>query len=126
MRAERSARVFQRRNNSRHTQIAIIRRFCSKLSSISLPFEIYRRLNDPFTAFYMQNVVQRVPASKQAHTNANRNHWSILTKITRYISQVSDISTFERFFHCIMRAERSALVIQCRNKPTQTAIIRRF
>ena len=88
MRAERSARVIQRRNKPRHTQIAIIRRFCSKLSSISLPFEIYRRLNDPFTAFYMQNVVQRVPASKQAQTQAIRNHSLILSKIMMYFSSV--------------------------------------
>ena len=38
MRAERSARVFRHRNKPRYTQIAIIRRFCRKLSDISLPF----------------------------------------------------------------------------------------
>ena len=39
-----------------------------------------------------------------------------------------DISTFKRYFHCIMRAQRSALDFQRRNKPrnTQIATIRRF
>ena len=57
MRAERGERVIQRRNKPRHTLIAIIRRFCPKLLFISLPFEIFRRLNDIFTALCVQNVV---------------------------------------------------------------------
>ena len=57
MRAEHGARDFQRRDEARRTQIAIIRRFCRKLIDISLPFEIFRRLNARFTPFYMQNVV---------------------------------------------------------------------
>ena len=48
MRAERSARVFRRRNKPRYTQIAITRRYCGKLSDISLPFEIFRRFKRPF------------------------------------------------------------------------------
>ena len=48
MRAEHGARDFQRRNKLRHTQIAIIRRFCRKLIDISLPFEIFRSLNARF------------------------------------------------------------------------------
>ena len=55
--AERWVRVFQRRNKTKHTQIATIRRFCRKLSTISLPFEIFRRLDARFIPFYMQNVV---------------------------------------------------------------------
>ena len=57
MRAEHSAHVFQRRNKTRHTQIAIIRRFWSKSSSISLPFVIFLRLNALLTALCVQNVV---------------------------------------------------------------------
>ena len=57
MRAERSASVFQRRNKPRHMEIAIIRRFWSKLSSISLSFVIFRRLNAHFSALCVQNVV---------------------------------------------------------------------
>ena len=57
MRAERSARVFQRRNKPRHKQIAIIRRFYPNLCVIPLPIEIFRRLNEIFTALCVQNVV---------------------------------------------------------------------
>ena len=56
MRAERSARVFHRRKKPRYTQIAIIRRFCRKLSDIPLPFEILRRLDTLFTASCVQSV----------------------------------------------------------------------
>ena len=47
----------------------------------------------------------RLPASKQAHIHANRNHLPILTKIKRCFSPVSDISTIKRTFHCIMHAK---------------------
>ena len=58
VRADRSARDFQRRNKRRHKQIAIIRRFCPNLCVIPLPIEIFRRLNAPFTALCVQNGVQ--------------------------------------------------------------------
>ena len=117
MRAERSARDFRRRNKPRHKQIAIIRRFYPNLCVIPLPIEIFRRLNEIFTALCVQNVVHDwSAASKQAHTHANRNHWSILTKIKRYFSPVPDISTFEHTPHSNMHAERSARVFQRRNK----------
>ena len=46
----------------------------------------------------------------------------------RHFSPVLDISTFNRTFHTILRAERSAHVFQRRNKPrnSKIAIIRRF
>ena len=107
--AERSARVFQRRNQPRHKQIAIIRRFCPNLCVIPLPIEIFRRLNALFTALCVQDVVFDCSAtSKQAQTQANRNHSSILSKFMRYFSPHRDISSFKGYFHCIMRAERSA------------------
>ena len=129
MRAERSARVVRRRNKPRYRQNAFIRRFWRILRVISLPFEIFRRLNALCTALCMQNVVHACPpTSKQAQTHANCNNLSISSKIMRYFSPVGDISTFKRSFHCIMRAERSALVFRRRNNPrhTQYAIIRRF
>ena len=55
--AERSARVFHCRNKPRHTKIAIIHRFWRQLCAISLPFEIFRRLNALFTALCVQIVV---------------------------------------------------------------------
>ena len=106
--AERSARVFRRRNRPRYTQIAIIRRFCRKLSYTSLPFETFRRLNALFTELCVQKVVYASrSASKQPQIYANCNNSSILSKIKSYFSRVSDISTFKRSFHCIMPAERS-------------------
>ena len=57
MRAERRARVIQRRNKPTHTQLAIVRRFSPNLCVISLPIEIFRRLNALLTALCVQNVV---------------------------------------------------------------------
>ena len=72
MRAERSARVFRRRNKPTYTQIGIIRRFSSKLSDISLQFEILRRLKALFNALCVQNVAHSArPASKQAPDKLN-------------------------------------------------------
>ena len=122
MRAERSARVFYHRNKPRLTQIATIRRFCSILSCISLPFEIFRSLNALFTEFICGTESTRFPSLKQAQTHANCNHSSILKQIKLYFSPVWDISTFKRSFHCILYAERSPSVFQLRNKPTHTQI----
>ena len=58
MRAERSARVFRRRNKPRYTQIAITRRICRKLRVIYAEFQIFRRLNALFTALCLQNLVR--------------------------------------------------------------------
>ena len=126
MRAESSARVFQRQNTPRHAQIAIIRRFWKELRDISIPFEIIPRLNALFTPFYMQNVVHAFSSDETSPDN--RNHSPILTKIKRNFYPVCDISTLKRYVHCIMRAESSARVFQRRNRPrhAQIAIIRRF
>ena len=48
MLSEPGAGAFRRRKNLRHTQIAIIRRYCGKLSDISRPFEIFRRFKRSF------------------------------------------------------------------------------
>ena len=108
MRAEHSARVFQRRNKPRRKQIAIIRRFSPNLCGISLSIEIIRRLNALLTALCVLNVVHDCSAaSKQAQSQANRNHSSILSKFMLNFSLDRDISSFKRSFHCIMRAGRS-------------------
>ena len=89
MRADRSARAFQRRNEPRHTKIAIIHRFWRQLCVMSLPFEIFRRLNALFTTLCVENVAfDCSAASKQSHTQANRNHSSILSKLMRYFSPI--------------------------------------
>ena len=56
LRAERSAHVFQRRNEPRNSKTAMIRRFCRKYCVISLPSQILRRLSALFTLFYVKNV----------------------------------------------------------------------
>ena len=105
MRAERSARDFQRRNKPRHKQIAIIRRYCPNLCVIPLPIELFHRLNALFTALCVQDVVHDYSAtSKQAHTHANRNRSSILTIIMRYSSPDRVISSFKRTSHCMQNA----------------------
>ena len=55
--AERSAPFVRRRNKPSHMQIAINRRFCIKLSDISQPYEIFRRLNALCTTLCVPNVV---------------------------------------------------------------------
>ena len=57
---ECNARGFQHPNNPRYTQIVIICRFWRKLSVISLPFQIFRRLNALFTVLYLWNAVHAV------------------------------------------------------------------
>ena len=61
------------------------------------------------------------PRNRPRHTQIG-NHSPILTKIKRNFYPVCNISMFKRYFLCIMRAERSALVFQRRNKPTHTQI----
>ena len=128
MRAERSARVFRRRNKPRYTQIAIIRRFCRKLSDISLPLEILRRLNARFTALFVQNVVHAFSIVETRPETRKSQSFADFKKIKRYFFPVCDISTFKRYFHSILHAKRCVRVFQRRNKPThkQIAIIRRF
>ena len=109
MRADRSSRDFQRRNKPRGKQIAIVRRFCPNLCVISLPNDIFCPLNAILTALCVQDVVFDCSlTSKQAQTQANRNHSSILSKFMRNFSPDRDFSSFKRSFNCIMRAERSA------------------
>ena len=128
MRAERSARVIQRRNKPRHTQIATIRTFCIKLCVISPQFKIFRCLYAVFTALCVQNVVHAFSIIETSPGTRKSQSFVNLSKIVIYFSPVWDISTFKRYFHCIMRAERSARVIRRRNKPkhTQIATVGRF
>ena len=91
MLAESSARVFRRRNKPRYTQTVTIRRFCRKLSDMSLPFEIFRRLNALSTVLCLQKVVHAfsvVETSPDTET----------TIIRRFCRKLSDISLpFEIF-----------------------------
>ena len=81
----------------------------TNLCVIPLPIEIFRGLNALFTALCVQDVVFDCSlTSKQAQTQANRNHSSILSKFMRNFSPDRDFSSFKRSFNCIMRAERSA------------------
>ena len=43
--------------------------------------------------------------------------YTMLTKTVRYIHPVGDISTFKRYFHCILHAEWYTRRFQRRDKP---------
>ena len=47
----------------------------------------------------------------------NATIYTILTKTVRYIRPVGDISTFKRYFYCILRAECYTSRFQRRDKP---------
>ena len=126
MRADRSARDFQRRNKPRHKQIAIIRQFCPNLCGISLPIEIFLRLNALFTALCVQNgvhafsIVERGPHKRKSQSFVDSdNYYALYLSRLRYF----DVPT-----HLSLHAERRGRVFHCRNNPrhTQIAIIRRF
>ena len=128
IRAKRSALVFQRRNKPRHKQIAIIRRFCRKISIVSLPFEIFRRLNAVFTALCVRNVVHAISSVETSSNTWKSQSFADIVNFNRYFSLVWDISTFKRSFHSSLHALRGTRVFQHRSKPrhTQIAIIPRF
>ena len=86
-----------------------ITRFWWKLSVISLLLEIYRRLNAISIEFYTPH---------KPNCSQNATIYSILTKTVRYIDSVGDISTFKRYFHCILYAERYASQFHRRNSQT--------
>ena len=116
--AERSTRVFQRRNKLRHTQIAIIRRFCRLIKRYFPPVWDISKFKRSFSLHYRRGTwFTRFPASRRDQTHANHNHSSISLKIMRYSFPVWDISTFKRSFHSILHSERSACVFHRRIKP---------
>ena len=53
----------------------------------------------------------------------NAPMYSILTKIVRAFAPDGDISTFKRYFHCILHAECSAGRFYRRNKHSSTQIV---
>ena len=61
MSAERSSRDFQRRDETRRTQIAIIFDFFQNYALFLSRLRYSRRLHARFTSFYMQNVVYAFP-----------------------------------------------------------------
>ena len=129
MRAERSSRDFQRRDETRRTQIAIILRFFSKLCAISLPFDIFTSF---IRSFYLILHAERSVRVFQRRKKTKHTQIAIIRRFFRLLSDISHPSeiftTFKRCFHCIMRAEHSARDFALRNMPrnTQIAIIRRF
>ena len=126
MRAERSARDFQRRNKSRHKQIAFIRRLCPNLCVIPLPFEIFRRINALFTALCVQIVVHALSTVETSPDTSKSQ--SFVDSDNNYALFLSHLSYFDASMHLSLHAERRTRVFHCRNKPrhTQIAIIRRF
>ena len=129
MRAERSSRDFQHRDETRRTQIAIIPRFFSKLCVISLPFEIFTSFT---RSFYFILHAKRSVRVFQRRKKIKHTQIAIIRRFLRYLSDISHpfviFTTFKRCFLCIMRAEHGARDFALRNIPrnTQIAIIRRF
>ena len=126
MRAERSARVFQRRSEPRHTKIAIIHRFWRQLCVISLPFEIFRRINAIFTALCVQIVVHAISSVETSPDT--RKSQSFVDSDNNYAFFVSRLRYFDVSTHLSLHAERRARVFYRRKRPwhTQIAIVRRF
>ena len=129
MRAERSIRDFQRRKETKHTQIAIIRRFFRELSDISHPLEIFTTFKRCFHCFMR---AERSSRDFQRRDETRRKQIAI---ILRFFSKLCVISlpleiftSFTRSIYFILHAERSVRVFQRRKrtKHTQIAIIRRF
>ena len=93
MRAEISARVFQRRNEPRQAKIAIIHRFWRQLCVISIPFEIFRRLNALFTALCVQVVVHAISSVEtspdtrkpQSFVDSDNNYALFLSRLRYFV-----------------------------------------
>ena len=126
---ELSAHDFLSRNKPKHTQLAIIRRFCGNLSNISLPFMIFRRLNAVFIALCVRNMEHAI-SSVETRPDARKSQ-----SFYDFFSNFCDISlpfeifaSFTRSCYFILHAKRSVRVFQRRKKikHTQIAIIRRF
>ena len=84
-------------------------RFIRKLCIISLLSEIFRRLNAISTVFYTPNASHVVfRRRKEPNYAQNATIYLILKKTVCYFAIVGDISTFKRYIHCILHAERFA------------------
>ena len=120
MRAERSARVFRHRNKPRYTQIAIIRRFCKKLSDIS-------PVRDISTFKRSFQCIMLAESSARVFRRRNMPRYTQTAIIRRFRRKLSDISLpFEIFRRLNAFALRYACrtyytpVLQRGNKPRYT------
>ena len=111
MRAERSSRDFQRREETIRTQIAIIRRFFRQLSHISHPFEIFTTFKCSF------HCIMRAERSSRDLQHRDETRRTQIAIILRFFSKLCVISLpFEIFtsftcsFQFILHAERSVRV----------------
>ena len=125
MRTDHSARDFQRRNELRHTKIAIFHRFWRQLFVISLPFEIFRILNAIFTALCVPNVVHALSSVETSPDT--RKSQSFVDSDNNYALFLSRLRYFVVSTHLSLHSERRARVFYRRNRPwhTQIAIIHR-
>ena len=127
MSAVRRARVSQRRNKPRNTQIAILRRFWRKLNVI-YPVKD----NSTFKpSFHCILHIKRSARVSQRRNKPRNTQIAINRRFCRNLNliyPVKDNTTIKRSFPSILHAERSARVFPRRNKTgnTQIAMIRRF
>jgi hypothetical protein len=97
--------------------------------AISFPFEIFRRLNEIITGFYVQNTVHADSCVETSRTQqAKRENSTIWTINDRNFLPVFDISSCKRPHYCILLAEHSPRRIMLRHKPinSQNALILRL
>ena len=122
--AECSARSFWRRNKHSGKQIKIIRlilterkRYMSPVGDISTVKRNFRCI------WYAEWYARFFQRRNRPNFKLNAPIYSILTKIVRAFAPDGDISTFKRYFHCILHAECSAGRFYRRNKHSSTQIV---
>ena len=92
--------------------------FWRKLIVISLWLEIFRRLNAISVGFYTPNAMHAVFSVETSPTVRKMRPFTRFWRQTeRYFAVVGDISTFKRYFHCILHAECYVRRFQRASKP---------
>ena len=81
-------------------------RLWRKLCVISVLLEIFRRLNAISFAFYTPNAMHAVFSLETCPTERKiRPFTRFWWQTVRYIGPAGDISTYKRYFYCILHAE---------------------
>ena len=122
--AECSARRFQLRNKHTCSQIATIYSTLTKSKHYFAPFGDISQFERYFhCTLHAECGARRFQLRNTRSSSKIAIIYSILKKIERYFSSVGGISTFKRYFHCILHAECSANRFQRRNRRSSTQIV---
>jgi hypothetical protein len=128
LRSEHSARCIKRRNKDNNSQNRIVRRFRRKLTVISIPIEIFRRISAHITASYGQKIVHAVlsvelsPTTRKTRSFVDLDEkWPWFLSRLRYFDvytpKLLQFAT-EHIAHCSMLRNKA--------NSSQNSIIRRF